>query len=137
MKKSLSNRDWIENIIGEMESDFHPLWNESDKCLEPLIDVSTLENVIRIEVDLPCVLSKKDISLTVQEDSVEINAIMNHTVKWEKWGTFQKEIEFKAFKKVIRLPEKVEPKTAKAKFDQGILVVTLPRIQHKYDIRIE
>jgi HSP20 family protein len=129
--------DWIDEILSEKETDFHLSWNESEKCLEPLVDVTTNENNIIITLDLPCVQSKEDISLSVMEKSIEVDAKMHQSIKWEKWGTVQKEIEFNSFKKVLSLPEKIDPSKTEAKFDSGILVITIPRIQKKFDIKVE
>ena len=128
--------DWIDEVFGDVE-EFSPLWNESEKCLEPLVDISTTEDEVIVTLDLPCVSSKKDISLNVSEKALEVNADMHRTIKWERWGTVQKDMAFSSFKKVLHLFEKVDPAKVKAKFSGGILTVTLPRIRKRFKVDIE
>ncbi|MFQ6135401.1 MAG: Hsp20/alpha crystallin family protein [Nitrososphaerales archaeon] len=137
MWRSRRISDWIDEVFSDIEEEFRPLWNEAERCLEPLVDVSTTEDEVVVTVDLPCVVNKEDISLNVSEESLEVKAVMHRAVKWERWGTVQKDIGFNSFRKVVRLPDKVDPAEAKAKFSRGILTVTLPRVRKKFDIKIE
>lgn len=124
-------------FLYNFEYDFHPLWNISHNCLEPLFEMIRNENELIVTVDLPCVLKKDDIKLSISEDSLEISATTNKELKWEKWGTVQKQVRFNSFKKIIQLPERVEPSKAKAKFSNGILKIILPRIHNKFSVKID
>lgn len=137
MWRSRRISNWIDEVFSDLDEEFRPLWNESERCLEPLVDISTTEDEVILTVDLPCVTSKDDISLNVSEESLEVKAIMHRTLKWEKWGTVQKDIGFNSFRKILRLPEKVDPAKANAKFSSGILTVTLPRVRKKFNVKIE
>jgi len=66
------------------EYDFHPLYNISDNCLEPLVDMITNEHEVIVTVDLPCVLNKDDIKLHISKDELEISATTHKELKWEK-----------------------------------------------------
>lgn len=129
--------EWIDDILSDMEEEFRPLWRAAERCLEPLVDVSITEDDVIVTVDLPCVLKKEDISLNVSEDSLEIKAVMHRNIRWDRWGTIQKEIGFDSFKKIVRLPAKVNPTKAKAKFRGGILTVILPRVRKKFTVKIK
>lgn len=126
--------EWIDRFFEELT---RPSWSAPDRCLEPLIEIQDRENEVIVTVDLPYVEKKEDISLNVTEDSLEIKAEMRCGLRWERWGTTQKEIEFKSFRKVIRLPEKVDPSGATAVFRRGILRVNLPKARRGYRIRVE
>ena len=129
--------DWIDEFINEVEDEFTPLWSASEGCLEPLVDVSMTEANVIVTVDLPCVSSKNDISLSIIDGSLEVKAVLNRNLKWERWGASQKHVEFKSFKTVVHLPVKVNPETAKAKFTGGILTVTLPISRKKIGVKID
>ncbi len=129
--------DWIDAAFSDIEDKFRPMWNKTEKCLEPLIDIDTTENEMTVTIDLPCVNNKNDISLSVTENSIEVKAIMYQTMQWDKWGSIQKDIDFTSFRKVINLPEKVDPMKARAKFSNSILTVKLPRVQKKFKIKVD
>lgn len=129
--------DWVDEVIDEFDEEFRPLWSASESCLEPLVDVLTTDYNVVVTVDLPCVASKDAISLSFTDNSLEVKAVLHQNLKWERWGTSQKHIEFNSFKTIIHLPVKVNTEKAKAKFTGGILTVTLPRAQKKIGLKIE
>jgi len=106
------------------------MWTHNG-CLEPLYDIIDLGDVILVTFDLPYV-DKDDINLYVTENTIELEASMKKTLCWEKWGTIQRKIIFKQFKKQIKLPEKVNPEKSTASFKRGILKVELPKIEKKH-----
>ncbi len=137
MWRSRRISNWIDEMFSDLEEEFRPLWSVSERCLEPLFDISTTEDELIVTVDLPCVDDKKDIALHMIEDSLEVKAAIHLPIRWDRWGTVQKEIRFDSYKKMIRLPEKVEPAKAKAKFSNGILTVTLPRVRKKFSVKVD
>ncbi|MEM3437867.1 MAG: Hsp20/alpha crystallin family protein [Nitrososphaerales archaeon] len=128
--------DWIDEIFEEFEALMRPSWDATEKCLVPLVNIEDRDNEIVVMVDLPCVERKEDIDLNVTEDYLEIVAKMRESIKWERWGTSQRYLEFKTFRKSIRLPEKVDPEGARATFKNGILKVLLPKVRKRYTIKI-
>lgn len=128
---------WIEDIIAEVESAMvKPSWSASDRCLEPLIEIDNRENEIVVNVDLPCVEKKEDISLQVSEDMLEIKAMLKRAIRWERWGLMQKNVEFTAFKKIVTLPDKVRPEEATAIFRRGVLTIKLPKARRKFTLKV-
>lgn len=126
---------WIEDEIALMLRELHPSWRTVG-CLEPLIHVEEGEDEIVVSADLPCVM-KEDIQLFCTERSVEIQAKMSRQVKFEKWGTVQREIAFNSFRRSIALPAEVIPEKAKASFRNGLLTMKLPKNITKTRIEIE
>lgn len=80
---------------------------------EPLVDVIDEDDQITIVAELPGV-SKDKIKVKVGEDYVEIRASNG-----------------KKYYKRIRLPAKVNPETAKAKFNNGVLEVIVEKKEKK------
>jgi HSP20 family protein len=81
---------------------------------EPLVDVISTDGEIKVVVELLGV-EKKDIKLHGAEDSLTITVDT---------------AERKYFKE-IKLPAKVRPKEAKTNYKNGVLEVTLPRVEEK------
>ncbi len=131
-------REWLNSFFeDELPSLFSPSWSAADRYLEPLAEVEDREDSVEVWVDLPYVERKEAIQLHATESSLEVNATMKRSVKWERWGLFQRNLEFVCFKKKIRLPDRVQPESAKAQFKNGILKVTFPKIKRKVNITFE
>jgi HSP20 family protein len=75
---------------------------------EPLTDVIEDATQVAVTVEVPGV-SKEDIGLHMTEDSLEISV----------------DTEKRKYHKRVKLPTKVEPKTTKATYNNGILDVTV------------
>ncbi|MFX1519324.1 MAG: Hsp20/alpha crystallin family protein [Promethearchaeota archaeon] len=106
-------------------------------CLEPLVDIRETADEIIVVYDLPFIKDKNDIEITATPQSLEIDAKFREPVKIKKWGTVQKETEFKHYHHMIRkLPSEVIPENATSRFKQGLLEIKLPKVK-PYKIKIE
>mgnify|MGYP000734069888 CR=1 FL=1 len=81
---------------------------------EPLVDVIAGDKVVQVVAELPGV-EKDDIKLEATEDELMITA----------------ESERRKYRKVVKLPFKVDPKQAKATYKNGVLEVTLNRLEER------
>lgn len=81
---------------------------------EPLVDVVTGEKVIQVIAEVPGV-EKEDINLLATEDQLTISV----------------DTERHKYRKEVDLPIKVDPKSAKASYKNGVLEVTLERLEEK------
>ncbi len=116
---------------------FRPDWDVESCCLEPLVHIETTPVSVIVTADLPYVESKDDIKINATEDTIELVADMKREVRFEKWGTVQRETSFRKYRKLIRLPEEVNPQEAKATFKNGVLRVVLPKKHKPTTIKIE
>lgn len=106
-------------------------------CLEPLVDINETADEVIVVYDLPFIKDKNDIEIKATPHSLEIDAKFREPVKLEKWGTVQKETEFKHYHHVIRkLPDEIVPENAISRFKGGLLEVRLPKVK-PYKIKIE
>ena len=77
-----------------------------------------------LEFDLPLV-SKKDIKITFDEDTINVEAKLNEKYSEKQTGNVTK---FEYFKKSISLPGKIDnKKTIAAQFQKGRLVIKIPK----------
>ena len=99
---------------------------EDGGAREPLSDVTETEDEIKISIEIPGV-KKEDIQLDITEDSVEVKAESKHEEK-EIGENFRRlERRYSGFYRMIPLPVPVETDKAKAKYENGILEITLPK----------
>jgi HSP20 family protein len=115
---------------------FERMWDLVDGSLEPLGEVRELEKAVQVTVDLPLV-RKKDIKVKLVGDILEIDAELNRSITFKRWGTVQKKCEFKSFHKSFLLPIKVTTAGAKATFRKGVLVVELPKTDEAHEVVIQ
>lgn len=86
-----------------------------------------------LEFDLPLV-NKKDIKVTFDENSINVEAKLKETYSEEKFG---KKTKFEYFKKTITLPGKIDNKKTSAKFERGRLKITIPKTIFSRKIKIK
>ncbi|NOZ76349.1 MAG: Hsp20/alpha crystallin family protein [Euryarchaeota archaeon] len=113
-----------------------PSFDQSTRCLEPLVHVRDAGGEVVITADLPYV-RKEDIKVHITEDLVEIEASMARSVTLECCGTIHSETRFRSFKKAVGLPVRVIPEKARARFSKGILEVRVPKKLEPRRIEIE
>ncbi len=113
-----------------------PMWNLQAHSLRPLYQVRETKESIRVVVDLPYV-EKEAINLRVDEQSIDLSAELRQPIRYERWGTAQRECEFRKLSVTIPLPAEIISDEAVAKFKEGVLTVELPRKIKKRIIRVE
>ena len=93
------------------------------RILSPLSCLRELDNHGMLEFDLPLV-DKKDIKITFDQNTVNIEAKLREKYSEENLGNI---IKFEYFKKSITLPGKINNKKTIAKFQKGRLVIKIPK----------
>ncbi len=107
--------------------DFDSLWDNVEGCMEPLVEVREKYDSFEIYVDLPYVKGES-VEVRFSEDALLVMAKCSKAIKFNKWGFSQKRTEYKYFRKIIRLPHKIDPKKATSTFKGGVLKIIVPKI---------
>jgi HSP20 family protein len=94
----------------------------------PKVDVVDREAEVVIKAEIPGV-EKKDLDITVGEDTVTIKGSTRHEEKEEKGDYYRREISSGAFLRTVALPAAVDGSRAKANFKDGVLELTLPKTE--------
>ena len=119
---------------------FHkPLFNDKADAFEgkaPCVDVIDNEKEIVIKAELPGV-EKKDLDITVTKNSVSIKGTTRHEEKEEKADYYHCEISRGSYQRTITLPTEVHEDKAKAKFKDGVLMLTLPKMEKAKQRKVE
>ena len=92
----------------------------------PDVDILDLGTEIHLIADLPGV-KKDDIDIELMPGSIQIRAEVTTEVEREPQPYKRRERGYMAYKRSIDLPEDVIPEKAKARFNNGVLEVTMPR----------
>ena len=94
----------------------------------PSVDVIERKNQVIVKAAMPGV-EKKDIDVSVTKNSVTIKGSTSHEKKEEKEDYYHSEISRGAYCRTMVLPAEVDESKAKAKFKDGILELTLPKLK--------
>ena len=111
---------WEWPSLGEMAKPFEGKM--------PKVDVIERDDEVVVKAELPGV-EKKDLDVSVTENSVTIKGSTSHEEKEEKGDYYRCEISQGAYSRTVGLPTYVDADKAKATFKDGILELTLPKVE--------
>jgi len=104
----------------------------------PKVDVVDRENEVLVKAEVPGV-DKKDIDISVGEDTVTIKGETRREEKEEKGDYYRCEISRGSFSRTVALPAVVNGAGAKASFKDGVLELTLPKTEKakRHSVKVE
>ncbi|AEH23788.1 Hsp20/alpha crystallin family protein [Pyrococcus yayanosii] len=132
-------RFWTYRRWGEpeaYETRIEEVWRE------PFVDIFDNGNEFVITVELPGV-RKEDIKVRVTENTVYIEAQVRREKELEREGAIRVERYYSGYRRVIRLPEEVIPEKARAKYNNGVLEIRIPkkhptkREEEGFEVKVE
>jgi len=105
------------------------MWPE--RRLRPaLFDIEDKGDKLEITAEIPGV-DKKDIKVNLTNDTLSIKAEKKEEKEEKKKNYYYKERSYGGFYRSITLPAEVDPKTAKATYKDGVLQITIDKIEKK------
>ena len=111
---------WEWPSVGEMAKPFEGKM--------PKVDVIDRDDELVVKAELPGV-EKKDLDVSVTENSVTIKGSTSHEEREEKGDYYRCEISRGAYSRTVALPSYVDADNAKANFKDGVLELTLPKVE--------
>jgi HSP20 family protein len=130
------SRGWLSPLRREW-----PSWGEFAAPFEgklPRIDVVDRDGEVVVKAEVPGV-DKKDLDVTVTDNSVTIKGSTSHEEKEEKGDYYRCEMSRGSFSRMVALPAEVDSAKAKSKFKDGVLELTLPKLKKttRHSIKID
>jgi len=136
--------DIINTIVEmqrELERSFRELWSRisAEKPVEisgwePPTDVVETDDEIIVYVDVPG-FGKDDIRIKVTEEAVEIRAERKAERRVEGKYFLRQRIQSSLYK-LVKLPVKVRPEDAKARLENGVLEIRVPKGERAREVQI-
>ena len=104
----------------------------------PQVDVIDQDNTILVRASLPGV-KKDDLEVSTTDHSLTIRGSTREEQKEEKGEYYRREIRSGNYLRTITLPALVDEKAIKASFKDGLLEVTLPKLERekRHSVKIE
>ncbi|MDQ7835093.1 MAG: Hsp20/alpha crystallin family protein [Humidesulfovibrio sp.] len=98
------------------------------KAAYPVVNVSETEKEIRVDAELPG-MEAKDVDVCLENGTLLIKGEKKFEGEEKKDNYHRIERSYGSFSRAVPLPSKVNPKGIKAKFEKGVLHVTLPKAE--------
>ena len=98
------------------------------KVYTPAIDIKEEEDKLVVTTDLPGI-NKEDVQINLKEDMLEISAKTGKEKETEEEGYLRRERAYTQFYRAVRLPASVKEEGSTAKMENGVLTITLPKMQ--------
>ena len=104
----------------------------------PNVDVIDRDDDVVVKAELPGV-DKKDIDISVTQNTVTIKGKTSHEHKEEKGDYYRCEISRGSYSRTLSLPADVDEEKAKAVYKDGILELVLPKLKKskRHSIKVE
>ncbi|WP_094227950.1 Hsp20/alpha crystallin family protein [Methanolobus psychrotolerans] len=132
MEEMVQMQDMLNNMFKERS--FGDRWSETG-ILAPLVDVKDEGSSIVVTTDLPGV-EKGDVDLDISDNRMTISAKRSASSEEKEEGYLRRERTYSSFSRTVTLPQAITADGAKAKLEDGVLTVTLPKIQIEEKKRI-
>ncbi len=144
----------FEELMNRMFEDFGNIWkaqrgrhlpmllpSETDLVTDhkrPYIDIVETDKEIVATAEMPG-LDKKDISINLTNDRLEISADTKHEEEKKEKDYIYKEIRSGNYYRSISLSSPIDASNAKASYNNGILEIKMPKteVKKKMSLKIE
>jgi HSP20 family protein len=115
--------------LNQLFEDFMPMeeWG-SGRVFTPAIDIKEEDDKLVVTTDLPGI-NKEDVQINLKEDMLEISAKTGKEKETEEEGYLRRERAYTQFYRAVRLPASVKEEGSTAKMENGVLTITLPKMQ--------
>lgn len=133
----------ITSMRDEMDKMFERLWTNPMAALDsqdrwfgdfsqpefqPKLDVTDDKNCLRVALEVPGVDSK-DLDVEVADGVMTISGEKRQEETKTDEGCYRTERSYGFFRRAIPLPTEVDANKAEAKFDKGVLTITVPKTE--------
>ncbi|HSV97460.1 MAG TPA: Hsp20/alpha crystallin family protein [Spirochaetota bacterium] len=120
----------FQKEINQLFNDFFSIGPSSlsESGWMPTVDVEEDEKEVRIRAEIPGI-EEKDLSVTLENDLLTIAGEKKEEEKKEDRRYVISERRFGSFHRTIRLPEDIDREKIEAGFKNGVLKVTIPRVE--------
>jgi len=121
----------IHNSIQQYFDDFSSMKSSfNTESFSPKIDISEKGNQLLIDAEVPGV-KKEDLKITLQDNILTIEGEKKNVSEENGEKYFRTERSYGSFKKSFSLPEDVDSEKVDAKFKDGVLSISLEKLEEK------
>lgn len=122
--------DHITNRFHRLFDEFPGLQSSNLESFSPRIDISENEKTISIDAEIPGV-PKENLKITLQDNILTIEGEKKKVTEEKEKNFYREERSFGKFKRSFTLPVEVDSENVDAKFNDGILEISLSKLEPK------
>jgi HSP20 family protein len=133
MSEGLIPRGWLRRMRWEW-----PEWPGLPDMPAPRVDVVDREADVLVRAEVPGV-DKKDLDISVGEDTVTIKGTTKREEKEEKGEYYRHEISETSFTRTVALPAEVDGTRATASSRDGVVELVIPKVtkSKRHSIKVD
>lgn len=99
-------------------------------------DILETDDSVIVHLALPGI-NKEDINLNITESKLKVKAKLDSEHKMGATFVTHKDRKYGYLRRTVRLPKKVKPEEAEAKFENGVLKVEIPKQEKDEGISVD
>ena len=122
--------DDMISTFRDKQGDFEKAMSDYSPSNKMAMDVIETDDSIIVKTDLPGV-KKEDIVIDLSEDSLEVMAIFEDESEYKGDNFIKKERRYGESKRSVNINKPIKMDEAIAKFENGVLTVTIPKQEKK------
>ena len=123
----------LDRFFDSFRKDEFPAWSRlnfaSEDSTLPAVNVKETNDDFRLEVAAPG-LQKKDFNVSVENGVITIYGERKNQEERNDNGYTRKEFSYQSFQRSFNLPDSVDETKINAKYNDGILHLSLPKRHH-------
>jgi HSP20 family protein len=125
-------RDQFDRMFDNMMSGWPTPWRDAPRLdmggfdFAPRVDTAETDTAYELTAELPGV-DEKDIKIALEDNVLSISGEKKAEREEKKKDYVMSERSYGSFKRAFTLPDNVDPEKIAAKFEKGVLKVTLPK----------
>jgi len=122
---------WFDDIDRFFDQAFVPTRRQaSEGDWTPRVDISEDAGKISLKADLPGV-NEKDVSVTVEDNVLTLAGERKFEKETDEENYHRVERTYGSFTRGFTLPETVDTDKISAKYDKGVLNISIPKVETK------
>jgi len=121
-------RNFMTNAF-DVDRFFDDFWfGDTDSVWSPTVDIAENENSYEIKVDVPG-MKKKDLNISFKDNVLTLSGEKKEEKEDKGKNFFRKERVYGKFQRSFRIPQDIDPEKIKAKYEDGVLTVEVPKTE--------
>lgn len=123
-----SEMETLRRQMDQMFNEISGLNSTQQISWQPAIELQNTENDVMLRVEIPGI-EAKDLDVRVTREAVAISGEHRYDQKTQEKSFYRSEFRYGKFGRVIPLPVPVQNDQVKADFTNGVLTLTLPKVE--------
>jgi HSP20 family protein len=118
----------VPGFFNMMDRFMHDDFNWAHKTQQPAVNITEMEDAFHLEMVAPG-LKKSDFKIAMDKNMLTVSYEKSSEVEEQKGKSIRKEFHFNSFSRTFTLSEQLNKEAIKAKYEDGILNIQIPKME--------